>query len=200
MDEDNTVIRKKVRLVAKGYTQEEGIEFEESFAPVAQLESVGIFIAYVAHKSSRKSISSQEALYGLKQALRAWYDELFELLVSKGFTKGYTQEEGIEFEESFAPVAQLEAVGIFIAYVAHKSSRKSISSQEALYGLKQALRACICIPMATSPKLDADLSGTPVDQTKDQEALYGLKQALRAWYDELFELLVSKGFTKGQQT
>nr|GEY75422.1 copia protein [Tanacetum cinerariifolium] len=50
-DEDQTVIRNKARLVAKGYAQEEGIDFEESFAPVARLEAVRIFIAYVAHKS-----------------------------------------------------------------------------------------------------------------------------------------------------
>ncbi|GKG23157.1 retrovirus-related pol polyprotein from transposon TNT 1-94, partial [Tanacetum coccineum] len=50
-DEDQTVIRNKGRLVAKGYAQEEGIDFEESFAPVARLEVVRIFVAYVAHKS-----------------------------------------------------------------------------------------------------------------------------------------------------
>ncbi|GKF78321.1 retrovirus-related pol polyprotein from transposon TNT 1-94 [Tanacetum coccineum] len=50
-DEDQTVIRNKARPVAKGYAQEEGIDFEESFAPVARLEAVRIFIAYAAHKS-----------------------------------------------------------------------------------------------------------------------------------------------------
>ncbi|GJZ44075.1 retrovirus-related pol polyprotein from transposon TNT 1-94 [Tanacetum coccineum] len=50
-DEDQTVIRSKAQLVAKGYAQEEGIDFEESFAPVARLEAVRIFVAYVAHKS-----------------------------------------------------------------------------------------------------------------------------------------------------
>ncbi|GKE62837.1 retrovirus-related pol polyprotein from transposon TNT 1-94 [Tanacetum coccineum] len=41
-DEDQTVIRNKARLVAKAYAQEEGIDFEESFAPVARLETVRI--------------------------------------------------------------------------------------------------------------------------------------------------------------
>ncbi|GKF99296.1 retrovirus-related pol polyprotein from transposon TNT 1-94 [Tanacetum coccineum] len=50
-DEDQTVIRNKARLVAKGYAQEEGFDFEESFAPVARLEAVRIFIAYAVHKS-----------------------------------------------------------------------------------------------------------------------------------------------------
>ncbi|GKF13855.1 retrovirus-related pol polyprotein from transposon TNT 1-94, partial [Tanacetum coccineum] len=48
-DEDQTVIRNKAQLVAKGYAQEEGIDFEESFAPVALLEAVRIFVAYAAH-------------------------------------------------------------------------------------------------------------------------------------------------------
>nr|GEV39257.1 retrovirus-related Pol polyprotein from transposon TNT 1-94 [Tanacetum cinerariifolium] len=50
-DEDQTVIRKKARLVPMGYAHEEGIDFEESFAPVALLEAVCIFFAYAAHRS-----------------------------------------------------------------------------------------------------------------------------------------------------
>nr|GEW65288.1 retrovirus-related Pol polyprotein from transposon TNT 1-94 [Tanacetum cinerariifolium] len=50
-DEESTVIRNKSRLVAKGYAQKEGVDFEESFAPVARLEAVRLFIAYAAHKS-----------------------------------------------------------------------------------------------------------------------------------------------------
>nr|GFA22520.1 ribonuclease H [Tanacetum cinerariifolium] len=44
-DEENTVIRNKSHLVAKGYAQKEGVDFEESFAPVARLEAVRLFIA-----------------------------------------------------------------------------------------------------------------------------------------------------------
>ncbi|GJS43120.1 retrovirus-related pol polyprotein from transposon TNT 1-94 [Tanacetum coccineum] len=50
-DEDKTVIRNKARLLAKGYYQEKGINFEVSFAPVARLESVWISVAYATHKS-----------------------------------------------------------------------------------------------------------------------------------------------------
>nr|GEV22597.1 retrovirus-related Pol polyprotein from transposon TNT 1-94 [Tanacetum cinerariifolium] len=49
-DEDQTVIRNKSRLVAKRYAQEEDIDFEKSFAPIARLEAVQIFIAYTAYK------------------------------------------------------------------------------------------------------------------------------------------------------
>nr|GEY55823.1 uncharacterized mitochondrial protein AtMg00810-like [Tanacetum cinerariifolium] len=50
-DEENTIIRNKPRLVMRGYRQEDGIYFEESFAPVARMEAIRIFLAYVAHKS-----------------------------------------------------------------------------------------------------------------------------------------------------
>ncbi|GKC95364.1 retrovirus-related pol polyprotein from transposon TNT 1-94, partial [Tanacetum coccineum] len=50
-DEDQTVIRNKARLVVKDYAQEEGIDFDESYALVARLEAVRIFVAYVTHKS-----------------------------------------------------------------------------------------------------------------------------------------------------
>nr|GFA53127.1 hypothetical protein [Tanacetum cinerariifolium] len=50
-DEEQTVSRNKSRLVVRGYRQEEGIDFEESFAPVARMEAIRIFLAYAAHKS-----------------------------------------------------------------------------------------------------------------------------------------------------
>ncbi|GJU11993.1 retrovirus-related pol polyprotein from transposon TNT 1-94 [Tanacetum coccineum] len=97
--DENTVIRNKARLVAKGYAQKEGIDFEEAFTPVARLETVRLFIAYAAHKSFTvyqmdvkttflyAPLKEEKALYGLKQAPRAWYDELSNFLVSKGFSK-----------------------------------------------------------------------------------------------------------------
>ncbi|GJV58616.1 retrovirus-related pol polyprotein from transposon TNT 1-94 [Tanacetum coccineum] len=79
-EEDQTVICNKARLMAKGYAQEEGIDFEESFAPVACLEAVRIFEeVYVAQPDGfvdpdhpEKVYRLRKALYGLKQAPRAW--------------------------------------------------------------------------------------------------------------------------------
>nr|GEW12118.1 retrovirus-related Pol polyprotein from transposon TNT 1-94 [Tanacetum cinerariifolium] len=48
---DNTVIRNKSRLVAKGYSQKKGVDFKGSFVPVARLEAIRLFITYAAHKS-----------------------------------------------------------------------------------------------------------------------------------------------------
>ncbi|GJT09663.1 retrovirus-related pol polyprotein from transposon TNT 1-94 [Tanacetum coccineum] len=51
LDEYGGVQKNKARLVAKGYHREEGIDFEESFAPVARIEAIRIFLAYDAHKN-----------------------------------------------------------------------------------------------------------------------------------------------------
>jgi hypothetical protein len=50
-DVHGVVTRNKARLVAKGYAQVAGLDFEETFAPVARLESIRILLAYAAHHS-----------------------------------------------------------------------------------------------------------------------------------------------------
>ena len=50
-DEDGVVVRNKARLVAKGYRQKEGIDYDETFAPVGRLEAIRIFLAYAAHRN-----------------------------------------------------------------------------------------------------------------------------------------------------
>nr|GEX30985.1 Gag-Pol polyprotein [Tanacetum cinerariifolium] len=125
-DEENTIIRNKSRLVAKGYAQKEGVNFEESFAPVARLEAVRMFIAYAAHKSFTVYQMDVKTtfLYGpLKEEVYVNQPDENTIIRNKSrlVAKGYAQKEGVDFEESFAPVARLEAVRLFIAYAAHKS-------------------------------------------------------------------------------
>nr|GFC74082.1 copia protein [Tanacetum cinerariifolium] len=50
LDEEQTVIQNKYRLIVRGYRQEEGIDFKESFALVARMEAITIFLAYATHK------------------------------------------------------------------------------------------------------------------------------------------------------
>nr|GFB57007.1 retrovirus-related Pol polyprotein from transposon TNT 1-94 [Tanacetum cinerariifolium] len=51
LDEPGGILKNKARLVSRGYRPEEGIDFEESFSPVARLEAISIFLAYAAHKN-----------------------------------------------------------------------------------------------------------------------------------------------------
>ncbi|GJS77628.1 retrovirus-related pol polyprotein from transposon TNT 1-94 [Tanacetum coccineum] len=106
---------------------------------------------------------------------------------SRLVAKGYAQKEGIDFEESFAPVARLEVVRLFIAYAAHKSFiiYQMDVKTTFLYGpLKEEV-------YVNQPDGFVD----PYDPDKVyrlKKALYGLKQAPRAWYDELSNFLVSE--------
>nr|GEW74004.1 hypothetical protein [Tanacetum cinerariifolium] len=111
---------------------------------------------------------------------------------SRLVVRGYRQEEGIDFEESFAPVAKIEAIKIFLAYVAYKSfSVFQMDVKTAfLHGsLKEDVYVC-------QPKgfIDTD---HPSDVYKLKKALYGLKQAPRAWYDELSTFLLQNNLFKG---
>ncbi|GJS65465.1 retrovirus-related pol polyprotein from transposon TNT 1-94 [Tanacetum coccineum] len=89
LDELGGILKNEARLVARGYHQEEGIDFEESFAPVARLDAIRIFLAYAAHMNMVVyQMDLKKALYGLKQAPLAWYDLLSKFLLSQEFSKG----------------------------------------------------------------------------------------------------------------
>ncbi|GKF56692.1 copia protein [Tanacetum coccineum] len=102
--------------------------------------------------------------------------------------KGYRQEEGIDFEESFAPVARLEAVRMFIAYAAHKNITMFQMDVKTTF-INGPLKEEV---YASQPKGFIDLK-FPDHIYRLKKALYGLKQAPRAWYDKLSSFLTSKG-------
>nr|GEY99710.1 retrovirus-related Pol polyprotein from transposon TNT 1-94 [Tanacetum cinerariifolium] len=106
--------------------------------------------------------------------------------------RGYRQEERIDFEESFAPVARMEAIMIFLAYAAHKSLTVFQMDVKTafLHGtLKEDVYVC-------QPEGFIDVDH-PSHVYKLKKALYGLKQAPRAWYDELSTFLLQNHFFKG---
>nr|GEW56838.1 retrovirus-related Pol polyprotein from transposon TNT 1-94 [Tanacetum cinerariifolium] len=106
--------------------------------------------------------------------------------------KGYAQEEGIDFEESFAPVVRLEAFRIFIAYAAHRSFPIYQMDVKTTF-LNGPLKEEVYVAQPDG-FIDPD---HPEKVYRLRKALYGLKQAPRAWYDKLSTFLTTKGFTKG---
>ncbi|GJR34228.1 retrovirus-related pol polyprotein from transposon TNT 1-94 [Tanacetum coccineum] len=106
--------------------------------------------------------------------------------------RGHRQEEGIDFEESFALVARMEAIRIFLAYVAHKSFivfQMDVKTAFLHGSLKEDVYVC-----QHEGFIDDD---HPSHVYKLKKALYGLKQAPRAWYDELSQFLLQNHFFKG---
>nr|GEW79885.1 copia protein [Tanacetum cinerariifolium] len=121
-------------------------------------------------------------------------DELGGILKNKAclVTRGYRQEEGIDFEESFSPVARLEAIRIFLAYAAHKNMVVYQMDVKTAF-LNGNLREEVYV---SQPDGFVD-PYNPNHVYKLKKALYGLKQAPRAWYDMLSSFLLSQEFSKG---
>nr|GEV92749.1 hypothetical protein [Tanacetum cinerariifolium] len=107
--------------------------------------------------------------------------------------QGHTQEEGIDYDEVFAPVARIEAIRLFLAYAIFKDFivyHMDVKSA-FLYG-KIEEEVYVCQP----PGFE-DLN-FPDRVYKVKKALYGLHQAPRAWYETLSTYLLDNGFQKGK--
>ncbi|GJR03530.1 retrovirus-related pol polyprotein from transposon TNT 1-94 [Tanacetum coccineum] len=159
-DEDQTVIRNKARLVAKGYAQEEGIinvarleavrifvayAAHKSF-PIYQMDVKTAFLngplkeeVYVAQPEGfvdpdhpEKVYLLRKALYGLKQAPRAWYDELSNFLMSKGFTKDVDHARCLDTRKSTSGGIQFLGDKL-VSWISKKQDCTAMSSTEAEY-------------------------------------------------------------------
>nr|GEV22892.1 retrotransposon protein, putative, unclassified [Tanacetum cinerariifolium] len=156
-DKENIVIRKKSRLVAKGYAQKEGVDFEESFAPVARLEAVRLFIVYAAHKSF--------TVYQMDVKTTFLYGPLKEeVYVNQphGFVDPYHPDKVYRLKKALYGLKQAPRTwyGELSKFLLSKGFSKG-SIDPTLFITKHGIGTL----MATK-HLDADWSGTPVDQTK----------------------------------
>ena len=107
--------------------------------------------------------------------------------------QGFTQVEGLDFEETYAPVARLEAIRMLLAFASHhdfKFYQMDVKS-EFLNGPIQEVVYVEQPPGFEDPKF-------PNHVFKLQKELYGLKQAPRAWYECLNEFLLKQGFDIGK--
>ncbi|GJR29594.1 retrovirus-related pol polyprotein from transposon TNT 1-94 [Tanacetum coccineum] len=89
-DERGIVIRNKARLVAQGYTQEEGIDYDEVFAPVARIEAIRLFLVYASFKDFMVYQMDVKSafIYGKIEEEVAWYETLLTYLLDNGFQRG----------------------------------------------------------------------------------------------------------------
>ncbi|GKC98948.1 retrovirus-related pol polyprotein from transposon TNT 1-94 [Tanacetum coccineum] len=113
-------------------------------------------------------------------------------LKEHGFVR-YTQEEGIDYDEVFCPVARIEGIRLFLAYASFKDFvvyQMDVKS-DFLYG-KIEEEVYVCQPPGFE---DPDF---PDRVYKVEKALYGLHQAPRAWYETLSTYLLDNGFQRGK--
>ncbi|GJT42165.1 retrovirus-related pol polyprotein from transposon TNT 1-94 [Tanacetum coccineum] len=209
-DAENIVVRNKTRLVAKGYKKEEGMDFEESFAPVAQEVYVSQPEGFIDPEFLDHVYRLKKALYGLKQAPRAWYDKLSFFLIEHGFTKGiidltlFIRHHGedillvqvyvddiifgstnLDFSKRFAnlmknnfEMSMMGELKFFLRLQVHQSPCGIFISQSQ-YPIKLLKKHGLdeCVSMSTPieiERLDADLQGTPTDQTTYRHMIGGL--------------------------
>nr|GEW68998.1 retrotransposon protein, putative, unclassified [Tanacetum cinerariifolium] len=128
------------------------------------------------------------------QIYKVKLDELGGILKNKArlVARGYHQEEGIDFEESFTLVARLEDIRIFLAYAAHKNMVVYQMDVKTVF-LNGNLREEVYVSQPYE-FVDQD---NPNHVYKLKKALYELKQAPCAWYDMLSSFLISQDFSKG---
>ncbi|GJR22743.1 retrovirus-related pol polyprotein from transposon TNT 1-94 [Tanacetum coccineum] len=133
-------------------------------------------------------------IIALKWIYKVKLDEYGDVLKNKArlVVKGFRQEEGLDFEESFAPVARLEAIRIFIANAASKNMTVYQMDVKTAF-LNGELKEEVYVHQ---PEGFVDPE-RPHHVYRLKKALYGLKQAPRAWYDTLSKFLLAQGFSKG---
>nr|GEY54289.1 retrovirus-related Pol polyprotein from transposon TNT 1-94 [Tanacetum cinerariifolium] len=104
---------------------------------------------------------------------------------------GYSQQEGINYDETFAPVARIEAIRLFLAYAAHKDFTifQMVVKTSFLNGILKEEVYVGQPPGFVSKQYPDHVYAL-------DKALYGLKQASRAWYDVLSQFLIDSGFQK----
>ncbi|GKD72219.1 retrovirus-related pol polyprotein from transposon TNT 1-94, partial [Tanacetum coccineum] len=165
----------------QGVAAESSLMEENPFAPVDNDPFINIF---APEPTSEASLSGD--VINL--------DEYGDVLKNKArlVAKGYRQEEGIDFEESFAPVARIEAIRIFIANAASKNMTIYQMDVKTAF-LNGELKEEVYV---SQPEgfVDPD---HPTHVYRLKKALYGLKQAPRAWYDTLLRFLLDNKFSKG---
>nr|KYP33754.1 Retrovirus-related Pol polyprotein from transposon TNT 1-94 [Cajanus cajan] len=107
--------------------------------------------------------------------------------------KGYNQEEGIDYEETYAPVARLEAIRMLLAYASIMDFKLYQMDVKSAF-----LNGFIQEEVYVEQPPGFENSEFPNHVFKLKKALYGLKQAPRAWYERLSKFLLEKEFTRGK--
>ncbi|GKA35588.1 retrovirus-related pol polyprotein from transposon TNT 1-94 [Tanacetum coccineum] len=156
LDEYGGVLKNKAWLVAKGFLQEEGINFEESFALVARIEAIRIFLAYDVHQNM----------------------VVYHMDVKTAFLNGIlkkevyvSQLEGFVNQEHLNHVFKLKK-SLYGLKQAPRACPRGIFINQSKYALKMlkkyGIEQCdvVDIPMIERLKLDEDPNGTPVDPTR----------------------------------
>ncbi|KAK8681104.1 hypothetical protein V6N13_053511 [Hibiscus sabdariffa] len=138
---------------------------------------------------------NDKSTIGTKWVFRNKLDDSGNIVRNKArlVAQGYAQEEGIDFDQTYAPVARMEAIRMLLAFACHHEFKLFQMDVKSAF-LKGFINEEVYVeqpPGFKDPKFSNHVF-------KLSKALYGLKQAPRAWYERLSTFLVEKGFSKGK--
>ncbi|GJT23394.1 putative ribonuclease H-like domain-containing protein [Tanacetum coccineum] len=179
-DERGIMIKNKARLVALGYTQEEGIDYDEVFAPVARMEAIikhelqmiqfmpKLVVLSItvddedigAEMDVKSAFLYEKALYGLHQAPRAWYETLSTYLLDNGFQRGKIDKTLFIRRDK----SDILLVQVYVDDIIFGSTKKSLFTEfekmmhKSFTDVKKA-----STPMETQKALLKDKDGEEVD-------------------------------------
>ncbi|GJU83289.1 retrovirus-related pol polyprotein from transposon TNT 1-94 [Tanacetum coccineum] len=163
-DESSLVIRNKARLVAVGYCQQEGIDYDETFAPVARIEAIRLFLAYAAHKDFT----------------------VFQMDVKTAFLNGILKEE-VYVGQPLGFVSKQYPDHVYAldkALYGLKQSPRYIFDILKRFGMENG--DTVPTPMVEQAKLKLDLVGKPVDHTDYRSMIRPLMYLTSSWPDIMF--------------
>nr|GEY84890.1 uncharacterized mitochondrial protein AtMg00810-like [Tanacetum cinerariifolium] len=158
-DKSNLVIRNKARLEAVGYSQQEGIDYDETFAPFARIEAIRLFLAYSAHKDFTVYQMDVKTTF-LNEILKE------EVYVGQppGFVSKQYPDHVYALDKALYGLKQAPRAWIFI------NQSKYILDILKRFGLENC--DSVPTPMVEQAKLKLDLVGKPVDHT-DYRSMIG---------------------------
>ncbi|KAJ1704622.1 hypothetical protein LUZ63_004403 [Rhynchospora breviuscula] len=141
------------------------------------------------------SLPSGKQVIGTKWVYRNKLDELGNVIRNKArlVAQGFKQQEGIDFEETFAPVARLESIRMLLAYASNKGFTLFQMDVKSAF-----LNGWIDEEVYVQQPPGFVDHFNPNHVFKLHKALYGLKQAPRAWYGRLCTFLLDNGFIRGK--
>jgi len=133
-------------------------------------------------------------IIGTKWVFRNKMDEHWVITRNKArlMAKGYNQEEGIYYDETYAPVARLEAVRLLLAFSCIKGFKLFQMDVKSAF-----LNGYINEEVFVSQPPGFEDRQHPGHVFKLKKALYGLKQAPRKWYERLSDFLILQGYDRG---
>jgi hypothetical protein len=143
----------------------------------------------IVPRSKSKDVVSSKWLFKIKHVA----DESIEKYKARFVARGFSQKEGIDYEETFAPVARYTSIKTIIALVAKMKWKLHQMDVKTTF-LNGVIEEEVYIEQPQRFEVEDRKSHV----CKLKKALYGLKQALRAWYGRIDSFLTSLGFTKSK--